>query len=134
MSAISQADCMCRTAGNTASLWTHEHLQTFKKRCLPDRLRQAATRVWSNMPGTTGCCWPRGISTQQRFGSMLRMIAARPLPNETNLERGRIERSEVIQGAKDSAAAPVWKQETDQPRERNGQNEPGCRPSPAIAI
>ena len=55
-------------------------LQTFKKRYLADRSGQAATPVSSSTPITTGCCGP-GHLIQQRFGSILRMIAALPLPN-----------------------------------------------------
>ena len=72
-------------------------LQTFKKRYLADRSRQAATPVSSSMPITTGCCGP-GHLIQQRFGSILRMIAAPAAERLTNQERRRIERSEVIQG------------------------------------
>ena len=72
-------------------------LQTFKKRYLADRSGQAATPVSSSMPITTGCCGP-GHLIQQRFGSILRMIAAPAAERLTNQERRRIERSEVIQG------------------------------------
>ena len=108
-------------------------LQTFKKRCLADRSAQPPP------PFGQACPLPLALAAQGiSLSSVLAAYSERSRrsrcrtadkPRET---ANRALRSDP--GGGSFSGEPGWKQETGQPSDGNGQNEPGCRPSSAIAV